>query len=62
MIEELVSEQVEEPAVVVYLLGDILNDFNTTDSEDQEEFIDVSNCSYSQVGRQSVLIYAYSCD
>ena len=35
------EDSVEEPAVVVYLLGDILNDFNLTEEKDQEQFIQV---------------------
>ena len=31
-----------EAAVVVYLLGDILNDFNSTNVADQEQIISVS--------------------
>ena len=30
-----------EAAVVVYLLGDILNDFNSTNMADQEQLIEV---------------------
>ena len=30
-----------EAAVVVYLLGDILNDFNSMNIADQEQFIEV---------------------
>ena len=48
MIEELLlpeDSNPEEPAVVVYLLGDILNDFNLsmTEEEDQDlqQFIEV---------------------
>ena len=30
-----------EAAVVVFLLGDVLGEYNLTDSEDQEQFIEV---------------------
>ena len=36
----ILDESVEE-AVVVYLLWDILNDFNSTNMRDQEQFIEV---------------------
>ena len=41
-----------ETGVVVYLLGDILNDFNSTDMEDQEQLFEATiiiamhECSY----------------
>ena len=44
MLQDLVTlNEAVEAAVVVYLLGDILNDFNSTsmDPEDQDKFIEV---------------------
>ena len=42
MLQDLVTlNESVEPAVVVYLLGDILNDFNSTNMTDQEQLIEV---------------------
>ena len=42
MLQDLVAlNESVEPAVVVYLLGDILNDFNSTNMADQEQLIKV---------------------
>ena len=36
------SEDQPEPEVTLYLLGDILNRYNLTDSDDQDLFIEVT--------------------
>ena len=42
MLQDLVTlNESVEAAVVVYLLGDILNDFNSTNMADQEQLIEV---------------------
>ena len=42
MLQDLVTlDESVEAAVVVYLLGDILNDFNSTSMSDQEQLIEV---------------------
>ena len=42
MLQDLVTlNESVQAAVVVYLLGDILNDFNSTNMADQEQFIEV---------------------
>ena len=42
MLQDLVTlNESVEAAVVVYLLGDILNDFDSTNMADQEQFIEV---------------------
>ena len=42
MLQDLVTlNESVEAAVVVYLLGDILNDFNSTNMADQDKFIEV---------------------
>ena len=38
------SEVQPEPAVTLFLLGDILNRFNSTDSENQKQLVEVTNC------------------
>ena len=44
MLQDLVTlNEPVEPAAVVYLLGDILNDFNSTNMTDQEQLIEVSS-------------------
>ena len=46
MLQDLVTlNESVEAAVVVYLLGDILNDFNSTNMADQEQFIEVLFCA-----------------
>lgn len=37
-------EETEDPAVVVYLLGDALNKFESAESVGGTEFIEVWNC------------------
>ena len=41
MLQDLTFNESVEAAVVVYLLGDILNDFNSTNMADQEQLIEV---------------------
>ena len=42
MLQDLVTlNESVEAAVVVYLLGDILNDFNSTNKTEQERLIEV---------------------
>ena len=44
MLQDLVTlNESVEAAVVVYLLGDILNDFNSTNMTDQEQLTEVHN-------------------
>ena len=44
MIKELIlGEEVEEPAVVVYLLGNSLNGFNVSHTEDKKQFTMVNS-------------------
>ena len=49
MLQDLVTlNESVEAAVVVYLLGDILNGFNSTNMTDQEQLIEVYLAIYSQ--------------
>lgn len=42
LIADLVTRGIlDEPAVLVYFLADVLTDYNLTDSEDQKQFIQV---------------------
>ncbi len=42
------SEVQPEPAVTLFLLGDILNRFNSTDSEKQQQLVEVTSKSLSK--------------